>query len=63
MSVIRWIKEAYERTIPFYFIPDCFKTQGMCIKVVKKKKRWMLAPVPDYFKMREMCNDVVQKRP
>ena len=37
MYVIRWIKEAYDLTMPFYFIPDCFKTRGLCIKVVKKK--------------------------
>ena len=62
MSVICFIKEAYDCTMPFYFILDCFKTQGICIKVVRKKP-WMLEAVPDYFKTREMCNDVVEKVP
>ena len=62
MSVIRWVKEAYDRTMPFCFIPDFLKTQGMCIKAAKKNP-WMLEVVPDYFKMQEMCNDVVKKRP
>ena len=62
MSVICWIKETYDRTMPFHFNPDCFKTQGMCIKVVVKKP-WMLEDVLDYFKAQEMCNDAVKKRP
>ena len=36
MSVIRWIKETYDQTMLFWFIPDCFKTQGMCERAVEK---------------------------
>ena len=62
MSVICFTKGAYDCTIPFYFILDCFKTQGICIKVAQKKP-WTLEAVPDYFKTREMCSDVVEKVP
>ena len=56
------MKEAYYRTMPFWLIPDCFKTQGMCIRVVEKRP-WVLELVPPHFKTQKMCNDVVEKRP
>ena len=62
MPVLLWIKEAYNCTMPFWLIPGCFKTQGMCITVFKKKP-WVLELVPDQFKTQKMRNDVVEKRP
>ena len=52
------------RTMPnaFHRIPDLFKTQEMCIKVVKKYA-WQLYYVPDHFKTQEMCNEVVCIKP
>ena len=49
MSVIRWIKKAYDRLMSFHFIPDCFKTQGTCIKAAEEDS-WWLKDVPDKFK-------------
>ena len=64
MSVIRWIKEVYDRSTLFHFIPDCFKTQGMCIKAVEENPRW-LQDVPGKFKTQEiyeeMCKKAVEK--
>ena len=56
MSAIRWIKEAYDRfTIQFYLIPDCFKTQRMCIKAVEKCS-WGLYYIPSHFKTQRCVN-------
>ena len=62
MSVIRWIKEAYDRTKPFHFIPDCFKTQGMCIKVVQEDP-WWLKDIPGKFKTQEIYDKAVRGDP
>ena len=62
MSFIRWIKEAYDRTMPFHFIPDCFKTQWICIKVAKKDP-WWLKDVPDKFKTQEIHEKAVRSDP
>ena len=48
------------RTMPnaFHCIPDCFKTQEMCIKAVEVDPSF-LRLVPDHFKTQKMCDDAV----
>ena len=53
MSVICWIKEAYDRTMPFPFIPDCFKTQDP----------WWLKDVPDNVKTQKIFEKAVRSDP
>ena len=43
----------------FFLIPDCFRTQGMCIKAVEKDP-WQLYYVPDHFKAKEMYDKSVK---
>ena len=62
MSVIRWIKETYDRAVPFHFIPHCFKFQGMCIKIVEENP-WQLKDVPDKFKTQEIYDQAVRGHP
>ena len=45
----------------FFFVPDRFKTQEMCEKVVKESP-WHLKHVPDHLKIQEMCKEVVDQR-
>ena len=61
MSVIRRSKNAYDR-LSFHFIPDCFKTQRMCIKVVEEDP-WWLKDVPDKFKTQEIYDKAVRGDP
>ena len=44
--------------MPFHFIPDYFKTKGMCIKVVKEDP-WRLNDVPGKFKTQEIFDKAV----
>ena len=46
----------------FYLIPDCFKTQEMCIKAVEADL-WELDNVPDCFKTQKMCVATVSEDP
>ena len=48
--------------MPFHFTPDCFKTQGKCIKVVEEDQ-WWLKDVPDKFKTQEICDKEVHGDP
>ena len=62
-SVIRWIKEIPNRfTMQFFLVPDCFKTQRMCIKAVEEDPS-SLRHVPDHLKTQEMSNEVVRIKP
>ena len=47
---------------PLAYVPDHFKTQGMCIKAVEVDP-WLLKYVPDHFKTQEMCDAVVTEDP
>ena len=40
------------------FVPDIFKTQKMCEKVVGKGS-WLLGYIPDHLKKQEMCNEAL----
>ena len=62
ICIVRWIKEVYDRTMPFDLIPDCFKTQGMCVKVVEKDP-WWLKDVPGKFKTHEIYDKAVRSDP
>ena len=44
------------------YVPDQYKTQEMCDKVVKENP-WMLEHVPDQFVTQKMCNEAVKKSP
>ena len=65
------MKEAYNHLMLFYFIPDCFKTQGIAeegpwwLKDVpdKSKKQGILEFIPDNFKTQEMCIKVAEENP
>ena len=46
----------------FLLIPDCFKTQEMCIKAVEADL-WELDNVPDCFKTQKMCVATVSEDP
>ena len=59
MSVIRWIKEVYDRSMSFDFIPNCFKTQGMCIKAVQEYPS-LLKDVPGKYKTQEIYDKVAR---
>ena len=62
-SVIRWIKEIPNRfTMQFFLIPDCFKTQRMCIKAVQEGPS-SLSHVPDHLKTPEKSNEVMRIKP
>ena len=52
------------RTMPdtFHCIPDCHKTQEMCIKYVEIDPSFLVL-VPDNFKTQEMCDKAVRKSP
>ena len=43
-------------------VPDCFKTQEMCIKAVGTGS-WQLCHVPDPFKAQGICDKAVKKCP
>ena len=43
-------------------VPDCFKTEDMCIKAVEKCT-WLLKYVTDRFKTQEICNEAVPNHP
>ena len=45
-----------------FIVPDCFKTQGMCIKVLEVDP-WSLYDIPDSLKTQEMCNKAVEDDP
>ena len=47
-----------ENPAAFFLVPDRFKTQKMCIKVLEVDP-WLLKDVPDHFKTQEMCDDAV----
>ena len=44
------------------FVPDLYKTQGMCDKVVDSCP-FAFDSVPDQYKTQEMCQEVVFKEP
>ena len=46
-----------ENPAAFLLVPDCFKTQEMCIKAVEVDP-WQQKDVPDHFKTKNMCDDV-----
>ena len=51
---------------PFYdaalYLRDCFKTQGMCIRIVEENPRW-LKDVPDNYKTQEIYDKAVRRDP
>ena len=53
-----WLKDP----LVLRFIPDCFKTQEMCIKALEAGL-WELKDVPDHFKTQGMRDDAVQRSP
>ena len=42
----------------FFLVPDCFKTQRMCIMALEAFP-WQLNDIPDYFNTQRVCDDVV----
>ena len=44
------------------FIPDCFKTQEMCIEALEVGL-WQLKDIPDHFKTQDICDDAVRRSP
>ena len=47
---------------PLAYVPDGFKTQGICIKAVEEDP-WRLLDVPNHFKTFEMCEKAVRRAP
>ena len=47
---------------PLAYVPDHFKTQGMCIKTVAVDL-WQFWNVPDHFKTKKMCERAVEDEP
>ena len=47
---------------PSAYVPNHFKTQGMCIKAVEADA-CTLKLVPDQYKTQKMCDDAKRKRP
>ena len=76
-----WITENYRRSlksmeemcvkavdvIPYYlkYVPDCFKTQEMCVKVFNNILDYSreVDDIPDYFKTQEMCDRAIDANP
>ena len=52
----------HTRPEAFHRIPDCFKTQELCIKTVEADPS-NLGNVPDYFQTQEMCDKVLEEEP
>ena len=46
----------------FFFVPDCFKTQKLCIRALEVDP-WALNDIPDYLKTQKMCNETVRNDP
>ena len=46
----------------FFLVPDCFKTQKLCIMAVNVDP-WQLNDIPDYLKIQKMCGDAVGDDP
>ena len=46
----------------FFFVPDCFKTQELCIKALAIDP-WQLNDIPDYLKKQKMCDKAVKNDP
>ena len=44
------------------YVPDQYKTQEICDKVVEEVS-WLLKYVPDNFKKQKMCNKAVKEGP
>ena len=47
----------------FLLVPDRFKKQEMCIKVLRVGMWRVLEDVPDCFKTQDMCDNIVSKCP
>ena len=48
-----------ENQAAFFLVPDCSKTQKVCIKTLEEDP-WQLNDIPDYFKTQKMCDKAVQ---
>ena len=52
-------KAMREKPGVFFLVPDCFKTEEMCIKAIEKDP-WFLAGVSNHFKIQEIGNNAVR---